>query len=66
LEVDRAAGAAAVLLVGFVLVESRQRAPMVDLDLLRRNRVFALGNSATLFNYIAVFAVTTLTRCIWR
>jgi MFS family permease len=53
--------AAVVLLVAFVLVESRQKAPMVDLDLLRKNRVFALANSATLLNYVAIFAVTTLT-----
>lgn len=34
---------------------------MLDLDLLRKNRVFAMANSATLLNYMAVFAVTTLT-----
>lgn len=53
--------AAAALLGAFVLVEDRSKDPMLDLDLLRKNRVFAMGNAATLLNYIAVFGVTTLT-----
>jgi EmrB/QacA subfamily drug resistance transporter len=52
---------AVVLFAAFIMVEDRRKEPMLDLDLLRRNRVFALGNSATLLNYLAVFAVTTLT-----
>ncbi len=52
---------AAVFLVAFVLVEDRVKEPMLDLDLLRKNRVFAASNSAALLNYMAVFAVTTLT-----
>jgi EmrB/QacA subfamily drug resistance transporter len=51
----------AVFLVALVLVEDRVKEPMLDLDLLRNNRVFAAGNSAALLNYLAVFAVTTLT-----
>ena len=34
---------------------------MLDLDLLSKNRVFAAANTAALLNYMAVFAVTTLT-----
>jgi EmrB/QacA subfamily drug resistance transporter len=52
---------APVFLVAFVLVEDRAKEPMLDMDLLRKNRVFAAANSAALLNYMAVFAVTTLT-----
>jgi EmrB/QacA subfamily drug resistance transporter len=52
---------AVVFLVAFTIVEERVKEPMLDLDLLRKNRVFAAGNSAALLNYMAVFAVTTLT-----
>jgi EmrB/QacA subfamily drug resistance transporter len=48
-------------LVAFILVESRVSDPVLDLDLLRKNRVFAAANSAALLNYMAVFGVTTLT-----
>jgi EmrB/QacA subfamily drug resistance transporter len=51
----------AVFLAAFVLVERRVSEPMLDLDLLRKNRVFAAANSAALLNYLAVFGVTTLT-----
>ena len=51
----------AVFLAAFVLVEDRVNEPMLDLDLLRKNRVFMAANSAALLNYLAVFAVTTLT-----
>jgi EmrB/QacA subfamily drug resistance transporter len=50
-----------VFFVAFVLVEGRVKEPMLDLDLLRKNRVFAAGNTAALLNYLAVFAVATLT-----
>ena len=53
--------AAVVLFVVFAIVEDRVREPMLDLDLLRKNRVFASANSAALLNYMGVFAVTTLT-----
>lgn len=53
--------AAALLFGAFVLVEDRVREPMLDLDLLRKNRVFRGANAAALINYMAVFAVTTLT-----
>jgi predicted MFS family arabinose efflux permease len=51
----------AVFLVALVLVERRVEEPLLDLDLIGKNRVFAAGNSAALLNYMAVFAVTTLT-----
>ncbi len=53
--------AAAVLFAAFVVVEDRVREPMLDLDLLRKNRVFRGANAAALVNYMAVFAATTLT-----
>jgi MFS family permease len=53
--------AAVGLLVLFVVVEDRVREPMLDLDLLRKNRVFAAANGALIINYIGVFAVATLT-----
>ncbi|MFH1834190.1 MAG: MFS transporter [bacterium] len=52
---------AVALFVGFILAEDRVREPMLDLDLLRKNRVFAAANSAVFLNYMAVFAATTLT-----
>jgi len=53
--------AAVALFVAFAIVEDRVREPMLDLDLLRKNRVFFSANSAALLNYMGVFAVTTLT-----
>jgi MFS family permease len=50
-----------VFLAVFVLVERRVAEPMLDLDLLSKNRVFAAANMAALLNYMAVFGVTTLT-----
>jgi EmrB/QacA subfamily drug resistance transporter len=52
---------AVVFLVGFVLVEDRVRTPLLDLDLFRKNRVFAAANSAVFINYMAIFASATLT-----
>lgn len=53
--------AAALLLLAFLWVEGRARNPMLDLGLMRRNQVFSAANAAALLNYLAVFAVTTLT-----
>jgi MFS family permease len=53
--------AAVLFFVAFVFVEDRVREPMLDLDLLRNNRVFRGANTAALINYMAVFAATTLT-----
>jgi MFS family permease len=52
---------AVVLFIAFVFVEDRVNDPMLDLDLLRKNRVFTAANSAVLINYMAIFAATTLT-----
>jgi MFS family permease len=52
---------AVVLFVAFVLVEGRVRDPLLDLDLVRKNRLFAAGSSAAFLNYAAVYGVTTLT-----
>ncbi len=51
----------AVANLGFVLFiwwESRSRYPILNIELLRNNRVFALSNLAALFNYAATFGVT--------
>jgi MFS family permease len=42
----------------FVFVESRTQHPVLNVALLRRNRVFALSNLAALLNYAATFGVT--------
>ncbi len=52
---------AALGLAGFVLVESRVRDPILDLDLLRRNRLFAAANLAALLNYMALYGPIVLT-----
>jgi len=44
-----------------VVVEDRVRDAVFDLDLVRKNRVFAAANSAAFVNYLAIFGVTTLT-----
>lgn len=51
----------AVLLAGFAVVEARGAAPLIDLDMFRRSRLFALGNLAALLNYAAMFGVIALT-----
>ncbi len=45
----------------FVLQEGRAKTPLVDLDLLRGNRLFASANLAALLNYMALYAVAVLT-----
>jgi MFS family permease len=42
-------------------VEARAAAPLVDLDLLRHNRLFAAANLAALLNYCALYAISVLT-----
>ncbi len=51
----------AVAAVAFVLVELRVPDPVLDLDLLRHNRLFAAANVAALLNYMAMHGVTILT-----
>jgi EmrB/QacA subfamily drug resistance transporter len=54
--------AAAVVLFGvFVAFERRVDEPILDLNLVRRNRTFAAANAATLLNYVAVFGVIVFT-----
>ncbi len=45
-------------LVLFVVVEARTAYPVLDVRLLRDNRIFALSNLAALLNYAATFGVT--------
>jgi EmrB/QacA subfamily drug resistance transporter len=56
---------AGVLLAGglvgiflFLAVEARTRYPVLDIALLRSNKVFAFSNLASLLNYAATFGVT--------
>jgi EmrB/QacA subfamily drug resistance transporter len=53
--------AAVALFVLFVVIEDRVRDPMLDLDLLRKNRLFASANAAAFINYLGMFAIATLT-----
>lgn len=46
-----------VLLFVFLRWELRARSPVLDLDLFRRNRVFAFSNLAAFINYSATFSV---------
>ena len=45
----------------FLRVELRSAQPLVDLDLVRRNRLFAAANLAALLNYCALYAISVLT-----
>jgi len=47
-------------LAGFVRLELRTKAPLLDLRLFRTNRIFAFSNLAALFNYSATSAVAFL------
>ena len=51
----------AASLVGFVVVERRVKWPILDLNLLLHNRLFAAANFAALLNYMALFAISVLT-----
>lgn len=61
---DRGVWAWAVTALGvagiglFLIVEAHTPYPILDIALLRDNRVFALSNLAALFNYAATFGVT--------
>jgi EmrB/QacA subfamily drug resistance transporter len=52
---------AAAALVSFVVVERRVVDPVLDLDLLLHNRLFAAANFAALLNYTAMHAIIVLT-----
>jgi EmrB/QacA subfamily drug resistance transporter len=49
--------AGVALASGFILREIRSVSPILNINLFRRNRVFALSNLAALINYSATFAV---------
>lgn len=53
--------AAAVAFVAFVTVERRVEAPILDLDLILKNRLFAAANVAALLNYMALYGISLLT-----
>jgi len=52
---------AAVLIPLLARVERNTPAPLIPLDLLRKNRMFTYSNAAALINYAATFAVALLT-----
>jgi len=54
--ITAAAGLAGIVL--FLAIEARTAYPILNISLLRDNRVFALSNLAALFNYAATFGVT--------
>lgn len=45
-------------MIGFLVWESRCASPILNVQLLLENRVFAMSNAATLINYAASFGVT--------
>jgi EmrB/QacA subfamily drug resistance transporter len=49
-----------VFLAGFIWWETRASDPLLQVDLFRRNRVFAFSNVANLINYAATSAVVLL------
>jgi len=51
----------ALALLAFRAREMRAAVPLVDLDLLRKNRLFATANLAALLNYMALYAIAILT-----
>jgi EmrB/QacA subfamily drug resistance transporter len=53
-------GAGILILILFALYEMRVPAPVLDMRLLFKNRVFAFSNLASLIHYSATFAVTFL------
>ena len=44
-------------MIGFVMVELRSKYPVLNIELFKTNRVFALSNLAALINYAATFAI---------
>ena len=48
-------------LAAFVVVERRVTDPVLDLDLVLHNRLFAAANTAALLNYMALYAISLLT-----
>ncbi len=50
----------AVILLAFVKWEGRSKAPLFNIGLFKKNKVFAFSNLAALINYSATFAVSFL------
>ena len=48
-------------LVAFVYTELHVQDPVLDLDLVLHNRLFATANTAALLNYMALYAISILT-----
>lgn len=44
----------------FIIWENRQPAPVLDVNLFRKSRVFAMSNLAALFNYCITFTISLL------
>jgi EmrB/QacA subfamily drug resistance transporter len=51
----------AAALGAFVIVERRVESPILDLDLVLKNRLFAAASTAALLNYMALYGVSLLT-----
>ncbi len=51
----------AVSLVAFIFHERRVESPILDLDLVLKNRLFAAANTAALLNYMALYGIGLLT-----
>lgn len=51
----------AACLVAFVAWERRVASPILNLDLVLRNRLFAAANTAALLNYMALYGISLLT-----
>jgi EmrB/QacA subfamily drug resistance transporter len=51
----------AACLTAFVVWERRVEAPILNLDLVLKNRLFAAANSAALLNYMALYGISLLT-----
>jgi MFS family permease len=51
----------AASLAGFAYTELHVKDPMLDLDLVLHNRLFATANAAALLNYMALYAISILT-----
>lgn len=47
--------------IAFVVHERRVESPILDLDLVLRNRLFAAANTAALLNYMALYGIGLLT-----
>ena len=49
-----------------MVVERRVVRPILDLDLLLKNRLFAAANTAALLNYMALYGISLLTAIFLR